>query len=335
MGAMSVVRWSRAQACRDQDPMAVDELDEIDVLVLDGVDAGADDLLSWCRRAPCVVVARHDPGRPPSTAVDVALVAGTDDEHLDRIAATTEANPRAARTLVDVLRVVERLDVPAGLVVESLAYSMLLAGPEFATWMRDRPPREPKTFERDAVRIGREADVLLVDLARPENRNAFSAEMRDGLVEALTIAEVDRSISRVVVGADGPVFSSGGDLAEFGSATDVVRAHHVRSLRSVGGLIARLPCRTEVRIRGACVGAGIEISAFADRLCAEPHTSVRLPEVAMGLIPGAGGTVSITRRIGRQRTALLALAGLAVGVDDALVAGLVDEVIPTEGAGCC
>lgn len=79
-------------------------------------------------------------------------------------------------------------------------------------------------------------------------------------------------------------------------------------------------------MKGACVGAGVEMSAFADRVVAARGTTVRLPEVAMGLIPGAGGTVSLTRRIGRQRTALLALLGDAVEIDSPIVLGLVDEV---------
>ena len=55
----------------------------------------------------------------------------------------------------------------------------------------------------------------------------------------------------------------------------------------------------EVVVHGACVGAGVELAAFADRVIARPSTRFRLPEVGMGLIPGAGGAVSIPRRIGR------------------------------------
>ena len=59
---------------------------------------------------------------------------------------------------------------------------------------------------------------------------------------------------------------------------------------------------------------------------ARPHTTCRLPELAMGLIPGAGGTVSITKRIGRWRTAYLALSGEPIATDTALVWGLIDAV---------
>jgi enoyl-CoA hydratase/carnithine racemase len=86
----------------------------------------------------------------------------------------------------------------------------------------------------------------------------------------------------------------------------------------------------EVRLHGACVGAGIELPAYARRVVASPGTRFLLPEVAMGLIPGAGGTVSIPRRIGRWRTLFLALSGDVVDAATALSWGLVDEIT---GAG--
>ena len=83
-----------------------------------------------------------------------------------------------------------------------------------------------------------------------------------------------------------------------------------------------------MHVHGTCVGAGVELPAFAARVVADPETTFRLPEVGMGLIPGAGGTVSITRRIGRQQTACLALLGEAIDATEALALGLVDEIDP-------
>ena len=75
---------------------------------------------------------------------------------------------------------------------------------------------------------------------------------------------------------------------------------------------------------GPCIGAGIEVPAFAGSVLASPGTTFRLPELRMGLIPGAGGTVSIPRRIGRWRTAYLALSGAPIGIETAQAWGLVD-----------
>ena len=78
----------------------------------------------------------------------------------------------------------------------------------------------------------------------------------------------------------------------------------------------------------ASEGAGIELPAFARRIVCTPDSFFQLPEVAMGLVPGAGGTVSLPRRIGRQRTAAMALSRRRVDAHDALHWGLVDAIEP-------
>ncbi|MFF5263737.1 enoyl-CoA hydratase/isomerase family protein [Actinomadura viridis] len=126
---------------------------------------------------------------------------------------------------------------------------------------------------------------------RPERRNAYGRQVRDALVEALTIAVFAPEICVVVDGA-GPAFCSGGDLTEFGTAPDQVTAHLVRTRGGVARLIHALRDRIEVKVHGACVGAG--------------------------------GTVSLPRRIGRQRTLYLALTGRPLDTATARARGLVD-----------
>lgn len=322
---MPIVRLGRERAVGLLDPLVGGDVDG-GVLVVEGVTAADDERLSWCRRAPCVVIACTGAGEPPPASADVALVGEEVDDLLDPLLASIDAHPHACRVLVDVLRATTQLDVPAGLTLESLAYSALLAGEEFAAWLATRPERRSRTFGSAPVRVERVDGELRITLARPENRNAFSAAMRDALVEALLVAEVDHDIDRVVIAADGPVFSSGGDLDEFGTAPDVVRAHEVRTQRSVGAAIARLAPRVTAVVHGPCVGAGVELSAFAGNVVAAPGTTFRLPEVAMGLIPGAGGTVSVARRVGTQATARLAILGEAIDAEAALAIGLIDEI---------
>ena len=83
-----------------------------------------------------------------------------------------------------------------------------------------------------------------------------------------------------------------------------------------------------MRLHGACIGAGIEMAAFAGRVVAHPEAVISLPEVGLGLIPGAGGTVSLPRRIGRHRTAELALTGRPIDAATAHRWGLVDAIEP-------
>jgi enoyl-CoA hydratase/carnithine racemase len=215
--------------------------------------------------------------------------------------------------------------VDAGIVAESATYSTLQAGPEFGAWLarHERKQRDPETA--DPVRVRRDGDVLHVTLDRPHVRNAFDARTREALLDALAVAAADPAV-RVELDGAGPSFCSGGDLDEFGTFDDPATAHVVRVARSAGRALAGIADRVTARVHGACIGAGIELPAFAGRVVAAPGSTFALPEVAMGLVPGAGGTVSVTQRIGRQRTAWLAITGHAIDAETARAWGLVDDV---------
>ena len=277
---------------------------------------------------PVVVVGIH-PSGPAGVPVDVARLVDVIVTDPAPVLATVEASPQAAVTLALVLRASLSLGPADALAAESAAYSMLQSGQEFAGWLAGRAPdgaaARPQT---PAVIAERDGPELRITLARPERHNAVNTAMRDGLVEALLVAAADGSIERVVLAGAGPSFCSGGDLADFGSLPDPATAHLVRLTRSPARLLARLGPRLEARIHGACIGAGIEMAAFAGRLVAQPDTTISLPELRLGLIPGAGGTVSLPRRIGRHRTAELALTGTTIDAGTALAWGLVDAIEP-------
>jgi enoyl-CoA hydratase/carnithine racemase len=175
------------------------------------------------------------------------------------------------------------------------------------------------------VRVERSGDRLVVALHRPHLHNAFSAALRDELLAAVAVAEVDPSIATVELRGDGPSFCSGGDLDEFGNRPDPATAHLVRLTRSAGRAIDRIAERTTAFVHGATMGSGIELAAFAGHVVAAPDTSIALPELGLGLVPGAGGTVSLTRRAGRHATLRLALSG-PIDALTAQACGLVDEV---------
>ena len=253
------------------------------------------------------------------------LVVGEGD--VDQVVAGITRTPLAARTLAVLLRSVATVDVEAGLAMESAAYSLLQAGPEFAAWRAARAA-SPVADASPVVHTERGDDTLVVTLDRPHRHNAISMRMRDELAQALAIAVVDQSITAVVLRGNGPSFCSGGDLDEFGARSDPATAHVTRLARSPSRLIDRLASRTTVQLHGAAFGGGIEMAAFARTVVADPGTRIALPEVGLGLIPGAGGTVSVTRRIGRQRTAALALCGRELDAATALAWGLVDQVSP-------
>lgn len=251
------------------------------------------------------------------------------DELSPDVAAAIDAHPIAAAALELLLSSTESADVESALVTESATYSTLQAGPEHRAWLQQRT-RRFRTAERDVVLMSRDGPTLQLTLNRPHVRNAFDAAMREALLDGLTIATTDPSVEKIVIDGAGPNFCSGGDLNEFGTLEDPASAHLLRVHRSVGRAIHRLRDRTTVVVHGACIGAGVELPAFAGRVIARSDATFSLPEISMGLVPGAGGTVSIPRRIGRQRFAWLALTGAMIDAPTARSWGLVDEII--EGA---
>lgn len=244
---------------------------------------------------------------------------------IGELKAAVDRQPVAAAACAQVLRVTLALPFEQALALESLAYSMLLASDGFRGWRSANPPRDRPDdgAPRVTLAVGRE---IVIRLNRPAARNAFDARMRDELSEALSFAVDHPDALPVTLSGEGPAFSAGGDLDEFGRADDPGRAHLIRTLRSPARLAHRLGERLTVHLHGACVGAGIEVPAAAGRVTARPGAMFRLPEVSMGLIPGAGGTATIPRRVGRRRAAYMAISGAEIDLATALAWGLVDEV---------
>jgi enoyl-CoA hydratase/carnithine racemase len=317
-------------------------LDGAPVLLVD-LDAGDAPLPAVPPLLPAVVVGIGQ--RPASpldlVGLDVVLTEAAGpgsidhlglDEAARSVLEAAEASPVAAVVLAQVLRLGEDVGLDRALAFESLAYSTLQASEAFAAWLGTRP--EPRDDDVEAgralVQLHRSDDELTIVLDRPERRNALGARLRDALSRALLDAACDPSLVRLHLRGAGPSFCAGGDLNEFGSAPDGGLAHLVRTTRSVGLLVAAQAAQITCHLHGACVGAGIEVPAFADHVLAAPGASFRLPEVAMGLIPGAGGTASIPARIGRHRTAWLGISGATIDVGVALGWGLVDGLEPDE-----
>jgi len=259
-------------------------------------------------------------------AVTVASVS----DALDELRQRCEHWPQAAAVCSDVLRAFDPA-APAftGVIMESLAYSTLQSGPEFARWLTERGPARPVDIP-DPVQAERVEDTLHVRFNRGQRHNAFSTDARAALLEALEVARLDPSVTDVVLSGNGPSFCSGGDLAEFGTFADPASAHLARTRHSpalvLDELTARLGTHCRAEVHGQVLGSGLEMAAFCGWVRSRPDAVFGLPELSLGLIPGAGGTVSIARRIGRWRTAYLVLSGQTIDVATALRWGLIDEV---------
>lgn len=281
---------------------------------------------AWPPSCPVIGIGRVD-GAPDVVDVAVASLA-----EAEPVAEAIVRSPVAAMTLTRLLRHNESVGVGDRLFAESLAYSTLQHGAEFHAWRKDladrkRKPRasQPQPAE-PAVLLALNGGVATLTLNRPGRRNAYSTEMRDALCEALQFLADAPHIARAILRGAGPCFSAGGDLDEFGLAKDAAVAHASRATRSAAALLHGLRQRVEAHVHGACIGAGIELPAFVNRVIAQPDAFFVLPEVSMGLVPGAGGTASILPRIGRQRLAYMALTGAHIDAQTALAWGLIDAI---------
>lgn len=274
---------------------------------------------------PCPVIAL---GSLAADAVELVDVVAANQQELQQLTTTIEHNPLTAMTLVQLLRHNARVSIADGLLAESLAYATLQGGEEYKRFLASKkPPRDRGVTREPPVLYQRDGDILNITLNRPAVHNAFSTAMRDGLVEALNLLAQDSSIEVARIRGAGASFSVGGDLDEFGQVSDATSGHAIRSTRNAGRLVSQFAGRIECHVHGACIGAGIELPAFCDRIVAEQDSFFLLPEVGLGLVPGAGGTVSILHRIGRHRTAWMALSGQRINAETALSWGLINEVV--------
>lgn len=287
--------------------------------VVDAVDL----CLSTTAHAPTGWLSQSGPGCEVGAGTRPSRTRGP-MEDVERVVAE---HPLAAYALVALTRTSQRLSVVDAIWAESATYSTLLGSKDYGKWLAGRPVPRLRTEPAEPVLVDLAHGTLTITLNRPHVRNAVDRALRDGLVAALELADTMPEV-RVELRGSGPCLSSGGDLAEFGEVEDPATAHAVRATRHPALALARVADRTTAYVHGACIGAGAELAALAGRVVADPGTTFRLPELAMGLIPGAGGTCSLVRRIGRQRANWLMLTGAEIDAPTAATWGLVDEIAP-------
>lgn len=276
----------------------------------------------WLSALPCPVIGIGAPGANALRGTDTIVAAPADAAAMLRNIARW---PMTALILVQHLRAAQSLPPAAALTAESLAYATARHSAEFGSWRAGTPPQPPLVVADPPLEICHAGNTLHLRLADPGNRNAIGTAMRDALCEALDLALATGAAVHLT--ARGRSFSTGGDVGEFGTATDPAAAHHIRSLRLPATRLARIS-RFTAHVQGAAIGAGAEIAAFAHHVTAGPGAWFQLPELGYGLIPGAGGTASLRRRIGRHRTAYMALSMARIPARTAQAWGLIDAIAP-------
>ena len=178
------------------------------------------------------------------------------------------------------------------------------------------------------VAITREAgDVMLVRLMRPEKKNALTGAMYEALTAALTEAD-ETGAGAVVLTGSGGSFTAGNDLADFmafasGSVTDLpARRFTTRLAATETPLVAA--------VEGVAVGVGTTLTFHCDLVYAAPSARFRMPFVDLGLVPEAGSSYLLPRRIGWAKATELLMLGEPYDAPEAVRLGLVNAVIEAD-----
>jgi enoyl-CoA hydratase/carnithine racemase len=181
-------------------------------------------------------------------------------------------------------------------------------------------------FENVILQI--DGPIGIVTLNRPQVLNAYNVAMRDALHEALGAVRDDPEVRVLLLEGSGRAFSTGGDLAEFGTAPSPVGARQARWRRDVWGLLWSLPQITVAAVHGLAVGGGFEMAMLCDQCWAASDARFALPETGLGMIPGVAGTQTLPRLLGLGRALDVVLTGRWLDARQALELGLAARVWP-------
>ena len=171
----------------------------------------------------------------------------------------------------------------------------------------------------DTVRGTVSNGVLLIEIDHPPV-NALSTDVRKGLMTAIAHGEATADIAAIVVTGAGSIFSGGADIREFGAPPAEPM------LPAVLAAIENATKPVVAAINGAALGGGLEVALATHRRIAGPTATLALPEVKLGIVPGAGGTQRLPRLIGIPAAMDLIATGRTAPASEALKLGIVDRI---------
>jgi 3-hydroxyacyl-CoA dehydrogenase len=169
----------------------------------------------------------------------------------------------------------------------------------------------------------RHGDVLVVASNNPPV-NALGHAVREGLVKAIEEADADDAVKAVVIICQGQTFFAGADITEFG------KPMQMPMLPQVVDIIENCTKPVVAAIHGTAFGGGLEVALASHYRVAVPAAKLGVPEVKLGLLPGAGGTQRLPRVAGVRKALEMAATGNPISAKDAYEAGLVDRLIEGE-----
>jgi enoyl-CoA hydratase/carnithine racemase len=175
----------------------------------------------------------------------------------------------------------------------------------------------------------KESRVGVITLNRPEVRNAINPAMRDELTNAFAELEVDADVRAIIITGGPKVFAAGADIAAMVEKTALEQF----SRASLWDLSFRMEQSRKpiiAAVAGFCLGGGCELAMACDIRIAAESSKFGQAEINIGIIPGGGGTVRLTRLVGLGKAKELVLTGRMIDAEEALRINLVNHVVPDE-----
>lgn len=168
----------------------------------------------------------------------------------------------------------------------------------------------------------------IVAINRPHFHNAIDAKAGSELIAAITEAAEDDAVRVIIItGAGQNSFVGGDDIRAMMNATPAQAEMLSRAAKAIHDTIRRCAKPIVAAVNGNCLGAGLELAIACDICIAARSASFGLPEIRLGIIPGGGGTVRLSRLIGAAATRALCLTGKAISAERTAALGLVHEVV--------
>ena len=172
----------------------------------------------------------------------------------------------------------------------------------------------------EVVALWQDGEVAIVTIDNPPV-NALKHAVRAGLADALARARDDEAVAAVVILCAGRTFVAGADITEFGKPPQSpIHAEVILMLEA-------MPKPVVAAIHGTALGGGLELALGCHYRVAVPDARLGLPEIKLGIIPGAGGTQRLPRLIGMEKALPMILSGEPISAREALAVGLVDEIV--------
>ena len=170
-------------------------------------------------------------------------------------------------------------------------------------------------------------DVIAVVTVNSPPVNALSAAVRRGIFESVRSAAADAEVKAIVLTCAGRTFIAGADITEFG------KPPQPPSLAEVISELENCSKPTVAAIHGTALGGGLEVALGCHYRVAVKDAKLGLPEVKLGLLPGAGGTQRLPRAVGPELAVKMIVGGDPIGAPEALKQGLIDEIVDEPASG--